>query len=1593
MGRKNKRGGGGGGAKAAPQASGGKEGDAAPALSKSAKREVTELIAQLLEICSKPPSSGAKELEDYPEIHGLVEKIRKIQSTVQRTPGNREDAFPTFFEWLHNNGVDTSAVEIQMFPGYGHGLKAARDVKESELLLKIPRSLMLTVDSALKSPLGEVIKDDKILQVMPNVTLAMHLLLELYTPDSFWKPYIDTLPPDYTTPLYFTPEELQYLKGSPTLGNSITQYRSIARQYAYFYRLLQKHPAASKLPLKDNFTFDDYRWAVSTVMTRQNLIPKKDDGDKKTFGLMPLWDMCNHANGIYNTDFDVEKDCSLCYSQQDVAAGEQIFMFYGPRSNGEFLVHNGFVYPENEHDRLCLKLGISKGDALLNMKSMVLRKINLSASRSFYLHRGECPVDGEMLAFLRVFCMDEDTLRSQFAEDADKEKLEGLKELETSVSKDNEEKVWAFLETRASLLLKSYPTTVQEDDAQLKQTDLPNTLRMALQLRVGEKRILQQTVAFAGRRKQAAKDSTDTPEASYVVTGSKLETTIDFTALDKGKMVVLCRWYSLLTYLVTAASDIYTQLQSNVLAKGKLLDIDGTRDIHHFQDSHISVQQRDVHHVVETVRIVGWTSAVLIYDHSLELEMLNKLTEMLSWERVKVSVIDISHRQWNNSSDVGSALSRLPFLHVVVLTSYNSTHWTFSKILDYGERSNTMHRTTFKSEWIVWVDDMQSRAFQQAAKAFENVAVVMRNQTDGRSLWTMTRNGNKVRLQFVASFPQATPLSRLQVFPNPAHGLTGRTLRVITKPWENFVVESGDGNASHFYGMCMDLLEELSATLNFSYTITGYQDRPWNHLIIDLEEKKADLLAVAMVLSHNRVEVADATTPFYYDDITLVYKQSESRFGIFKNPFQTDVYTLLCGSFCFVLCLLVCFETTVRWAGRSAKRTHTMAASGTGHVGEDETVAEDGSGGIWVHLPRTFFLLLAGILNRPMADTLKSRAGRVLVWAWLVLGVILASVFSSKLTSSLTLSSQSASLRSLAHLVELDSYTWGVLPDTAQETFLKESQLPAVKTFYERLLQFAKADPTVLAPDEEVHIQKCLNERYVFLEYRVEFKSQRKHHCELTSVPERIFPVGYTFFLQKGSPYTELMSQEIGRMFETGLMAHWESKWWPRTMGGSCGDGADVAGTERVIRLPALHTVFLLAVVGLCLAAITLTAECILTLTGSCSLWRLARAGDDVKLQWVSPLPATDPLYRLGVFPNPAHGLAGRTLRIITKSEPSQWLNFVVETGDGGTQQFRGLCIDLLEELAARLNFSYTLTGYQDRPWNELITDLAKKKADFVALSMVVSHSRRQIADATTPFYYDDITLVYKLPGRSFGSPSNPFRTHVYILLCGAFSLVLLLVSCFETTVGLLGNSTGERDIEEMEDCGRSVGNRIVEYSVLLFAGILNKPMEHRSVSHASRVLVWAWLLLGLVLASVYSSRLTSSMASGDQALPFTSLAQLVNLDSYTWGVLSDSALETFLKESQLPTVTTFYKKLQQFAQTDPTVLAGDIETHIAKCLNNQYVFLDYRVAYESLRENYCELTSVPERIFPVSYAFYLQKGSPYTELVSQEYVHNSVND
>lgn len=86
---------------------------------------------------------------------------------------------------------------------------------------------------------GPLYSQDRILQAMGNVTLAFHLLCERANPSSFWLPYIRSLPQEYDTPLFYQQEEVQLLLGTQAVQDFLNQYKNTARQYAYFYKLIQ----------------------------------------------------------------------------------------------------------------------------------------------------------------------------------------------------------------------------------------------------------------------------------------------------------------------------------------------------------------------------------------------------------------------------------------------------------------------------------------------------------------------------------------------------------------------------------------------------------------------------------------------------------------------------------------------------------------------------------------------------------------------------------------------------------------------------------------------------------------------------------------------------------------------------------------------------------------------------------------------------------------------------------------------------------------------------------------------------------------------------------------------------------------------------------------------------------------------------------------------------------------------------------------------------------------------------------------------------------------------------------------------------------
>ncbi|XP_015784607.1 histone-lysine N-methyltransferase setd3 [Tetranychus urticae] len=427
------------------------------------------LINDLLEKClfysTRNETNQEALIEEFIDLDSIATNIRKIETGLF-VQHHREDHLKEFITWLKSNGCFNESLDIINFDASlrEYGLITKKATLEDELVLKIPKRLMMTTETALKdTSLKSAVLEDPLLKSMPNVLLAFHLMIEYCQKDSFWKPYILFLPSVYSTPLYYTKEDLLLLKGSHVLLESVKLVRNIYRQYAYFWKKMSsKSSSINKIKeLKGLYSLDLYRWAISTVMTRQNQIPTSASHgpDQSTTGLIPLWDLCNHQDGKFSTDYDPVESNLLCYAMKDFSINEEITIFYGKRTNAEFLINNGFVPANNQHDFMSIRMGLSKVDPLFELRSKLCLMMNLPTSGYLPLHHKTLGLDENLLNFVKIFLMDKATL----------EKLLKSDQLITNASfndlpDDLALKAFNFISIRCQILLKSYPNLDKEQN-------------------------------------------------------------------------------------------------------------------------------------------------------------------------------------------------------------------------------------------------------------------------------------------------------------------------------------------------------------------------------------------------------------------------------------------------------------------------------------------------------------------------------------------------------------------------------------------------------------------------------------------------------------------------------------------------------------------------------------------------------------------------------------------------------------------------------------------------------------------------------------------------------------------------------------------------------------------------------------------------------------------------------------------------------------------------------------------------------------------------------------------------------------------------
>lgn len=125
----------------------------------------------------------------------------------------------SFNAWFTSQGgsLDESFISYAEFEEGGRGVIALKDIPENTTLFRLPRSLTL---STRTSSLPALIKNEweKFGLGKGWVGLILCMLWEEDREGGKWNGYFESLPRNFETPMFWSREEIEWLKGTAVYG-------------------------------------------------------------------------------------------------------------------------------------------------------------------------------------------------------------------------------------------------------------------------------------------------------------------------------------------------------------------------------------------------------------------------------------------------------------------------------------------------------------------------------------------------------------------------------------------------------------------------------------------------------------------------------------------------------------------------------------------------------------------------------------------------------------------------------------------------------------------------------------------------------------------------------------------------------------------------------------------------------------------------------------------------------------------------------------------------------------------------------------------------------------------------------------------------------------------------------------------------------------------------------------------------------------------------------------------------------------------------------------------------------------------------------
>lgn len=202
-----------------------------------------------------------------------------------------DDQERAFLEWFTSNGgwID-SRLSLKKIPGMGRGLVALNSISENDRLFTIPRSMLMNLGTSGLQAACEAIEKEKApreglswkdISDRGWCALILMLMWEHWRASTqgepmgmAWGPYFGIMPSEFSTPMFWTPEQLKMLQGTDiqdkiARAEAEEDYHTYVRPYIEQYpHVFVSHVSDAHAVIEQYYHMDMYHRMGSSILSR-----------------------------------------------------------------------------------------------------------------------------------------------------------------------------------------------------------------------------------------------------------------------------------------------------------------------------------------------------------------------------------------------------------------------------------------------------------------------------------------------------------------------------------------------------------------------------------------------------------------------------------------------------------------------------------------------------------------------------------------------------------------------------------------------------------------------------------------------------------------------------------------------------------------------------------------------------------------------------------------------------------------------------------------------------------------------------------------------------------------------------------------------------------------------------------------------------------------------------------------------------------------------------------------------------------------------------------------------------------------------------